>query len=98
MQKQLIHVRHFPHGKQGATVLLGTVMREVRKRKLYVPINSGCESPRMVWREFQLVSICGVDFVVATRQDDFGDHKAGDLIVSLAQDDKIPHDLRKAQP
>lgn len=97
MKKQLIHVRRFLDGNQGGIESLGTVVREVRRRKLYVPVKLGCESARMVWREHDLVTICANDYVVEVQADDFGDRKAGDLIVSLSGDARIPSDLCKVK-
>lgn len=96
--KQTVHVRRFPNGNQGQNDLLGTVERQVRKRKLYVPSGRRmCASSVMGWSEIQIVSIAGRDYVVEVQPQDFGEHKAGDLIVHLEKGDPIPSDLRAVE-
>lgn len=96
--KQIVHIRRFPNGNQGQNDLLGTVERQVRKRKLYVPSGRRmCASSVMGWSEIQIVSIAGRDYVVEVQSQDFGDHKVGDLIVHLEKDDPIPSDLRSVE-
>jgi hypothetical protein len=88
-----IFVWHFPNGTQGTTNRIGAIVREIRTRELYVPLDRSCASLRMEWRTLRLVTIRGRDYVVSEAESNFGDERKGDLSVRLASDDPIPHEL-----
>lgn len=93
MEKKLIHVWKFVNGSTGRNVWVGSIKRDVRKRKLYLPHKDGALSPCMEWREVRIVTICGVDYIPDLVFANSGEQKVGDLIVFVGPDAKLPNDL-----
>jgi len=88
-----VFVHRFPDGTQGRVIVLGTIKRLVRMRRLYVPDSRfGCASDRMSWRVLPIVRIEGTDYVIREAQE--GNDAMSWPRVYLADTDAIPHYLQ----